>query len=236
MKFRPSVFKGRSRVTESWIVRGHYAEFYPLSWLAAMPSGAKYSRFHIVLQAECIPNFYVSNVHAILFLLVCLAFSAFLIPVTEVSDRMQVILTLVLTLAAYKVSLTAWLPQKPYMTALDLYVLWSFLLTFVQGASIMFTGSLVNDWGFDLEPVSIVEGWTWSAILVMWLLTHAVFGYIGHQGRLALYLFPSWKSVLAKDDMLHQREKDFVQGANERVFNQKRPDVPSMDWVKAHLD
>ncbi|CAD7970224.1 unnamed protein product [Amoebophrya sp. A120] len=236
MKYRPSVFKGRTRVTESWICRGHYAEFYPLSWLAAMPSGAKYSRFHIVLQMECVPNFYISNVHVILFLLVCLAFSAFLIPVTEVSDRMQVILTLVLTLAAYKVSLTAWLPSKPYMTSMDLYVLWSFGLTFVQGAAIMLCGWLTNYLNYDADTIHFYEGWFWTVVLFFWLFSHLLLTGVAYYGKMQKYLFPRWKAVLAQDDMLHLRERDFVQGANERVFSMKRQDVPSMASVHGRLD
>eukprot|EP00392_Amoebophrya_sp_AT5.2_P005545 g5554.t1 len=235
MKYRPSVFKARSRVTESWLCRGHYGEFFPLSWLAAMPSGAKYARFHIVLQMECVPNFYVSNVHVILFLLVCLAFSAFLIPVTEVSDRMQVILTLVLTLAAYKVSLTAWLPSKPYMTSMDLYVLWSFVLTFVQGAAIMGCGLMVNHYGWDLASVTFYEGCFWALVFAGWVFVHLLLSCVAYFGRLSRFLFPSWKSVMAKDDMLHLRERDFVQGANERVFTTKRSDIPTMDAVRQNL-
>ena len=149
LPFRPSVFKARSRVTTTWLLRSHFAEFYPLDRLAAMPSGAKYSRFHIVFQLECLPKFYLSNVHSILFLLVCLAFSTFLIPPTDVSDRMQVVLTLVLTLAAYKVSLTAWLPAKPYLTRMDEYVMWSFAVTSLMGIGAMGAGWLVGGAGDD---------------------------------------------------------------------------------------
>ena len=76
--FRGNVFKGRARVTESWNLICHYIELTPSYALSTMPSGAKYSRFHIVLQMECLPKFYIYNIYVILFILVLLNFTAFL--------------------------------------------------------------------------------------------------------------------------------------------------------------
>eukprot|EP00392_Amoebophrya_sp_AT5.2_P007015 g7027.t1 len=198
LRHRPSIFKGRSRMSESWILRSHFLECYPLSWLASMPSGAKYSRFHLVLQMECVPTFYVLNVHFILFCLVALAFSTFLVSPDDVGTRMQVLLTLVLSLAAYKVSLNSWMPIKPYVTRLDVYVLLAFAITSAMGADVMLVGglcSLVTSIGYDIGAggggggnstglvfaLSLLELVVWLPAFALWVAAH-LYGMLGGSG------------------------------------------------------
>ncbi|CAD7970526.1 unnamed protein product [Amoebophrya sp. A25] len=177
MRFRPSVFKGRSRLSQSWLCRSHFAEFYPLSWLAAMPSGARYSRFHLVLQMECIPTFYLLNVHFILLCLVSLAFSTFLIVPNDPGSRMQVLLTLLLSLAAYKGSLTSWTPIKPYVTRLDIYVLVAFAFTSIMGFDVMIASVLANLLGDEyIRAIWFVESCIWSPMFLIWFWLHVRLG------------------------------------------------------------
>ncbi|CAD7969187.1 unnamed protein product [Amoebophrya sp. A120] len=237
LRLRPSVFKGRCRMSESWICRCHFSEFYPLSWLASMPSGAKYSRFHIVLQMECVPTFYLLNVHFILLCLVSLSFSTFLIDPDDPGSRMQVLLTLILSLAAYKVTLNTWTPIKPYVTRLDVYVLVTFLITSIMGLDCMLAALTCNLFPSTKDTVIWIEAIVWIPVFFAWVILHyfvfkSEFLANGQYGTL---VYPKWADVLKIDDANQQAESEFVESMNRRGFQMDRANLPSVATMTKKL-
>jgi hypothetical protein len=72
-------------------------------------------------------GFYVLNVIIPVFLLVNLSFASFFIDAMELTDRLTVTLTILLTLVALKYVIVQYLPTTSYVTYLDKYVLCSFI-------------------------------------------------------------------------------------------------------------
>ena len=57
------------------------------------------------------------------------------VPIGDLADRLSVNLTLLLTAMAFKFVLSDTLPPTPYLTTMERYVLWTFVVLFLQGAS-----------------------------------------------------------------------------------------------------
>ena len=82
-------------------------------------------------------EFYVWNVVLPMFVFVVMCFTCFCLPREDLSDRFFVVLTMVLTTAAYKSAVASMLPTLSYLTLLDKYVLssWGFIALFVAAIS-----------------------------------------------------------------------------------------------------
>lgn len=81
-------------------------------------------RLQVVLSAKRIPYYFIANIGVMMFLIVSLAFTMFALPVVQLADRLNVVMTLVLSAVAFKLLCAEQLPELPYLTALDRYVLW----------------------------------------------------------------------------------------------------------------
>ena len=68
-----------------------------------------------------------------LFVIDCLVFSAHGIPINSLEDRMGVNLSLLLTAMAFKWVLSDKLPDVPYLTTMEKYVIMTFMMLFFQG-------------------------------------------------------------------------------------------------------
>lgn len=79
------------------------------------------------------PTFYLWNVVMPTNMLVILAFSSYLME--ELSDRLNITLTLLLTLVAFKLGINSYLPTTSYLTLLDKYSITSFVYLGVVFAS-----------------------------------------------------------------------------------------------------
>jgi len=89
-------------------------------------SGKQYPHFYWYFLLSRRPAFFHWNVSAPIFVLTSLSFAAFALE--EVSDRVAVNLTLLLTSVAYKLVVVSSLPQLSYLTVLDKYTLFSSLV------------------------------------------------------------------------------------------------------------
>lgn len=89
--------------------------------------GIRYHTLDICMTVTRRIGFYALNVAIPVFLLVNLSFTSFFIDPIELSDRLQVTLTLLLTLVALKFSIAEYLPTTSYITYLDKYVMASFV-------------------------------------------------------------------------------------------------------------
>jgi hypothetical protein len=72
--------------------------------------------------------FYVTNTMAIIFLLVLLGTGIFLMKIEDYPDRFGHLLTLFLTLVAFKLVISDKLPKVAYLTILDKFTLMGFML------------------------------------------------------------------------------------------------------------
>lgn len=68
------------------------------------------------------PEFFYFNYFGPLFLIGNLNFVALVIPPEDLATRSQIILTLILTIVAFKMTISQMLPRLPYPTILDKYV------------------------------------------------------------------------------------------------------------------
>ena len=92
-----------------------------------------------------------------------LAFSAFALPPTELSDRAGIVLTLLLTTVAFKFAFAASLPKVPYFTVIDIYVYCGFGLMWIIMAEFMIVAGLGS-------------GRTGYKVMVsIWVLSHIIF-------------------------------------------------------------
>lgn len=213
--FRANTWKAPSRFSNSWEIQNHYMQFLPMSLVPQMPSGARYARFQLALLVEVSPNFYLYNVPFIIGLMTVLAVSAFNEPPDSTADRMSIVLTLILTLAAYKSAITSWLPVKPYLTYMDKYVILAFLMLVFLSVIITFNGFVIhygNDFGIDkhqyshesIRQVELTSAWMF---LVSWVGAHVLAVVFHNQ------MFQSWESVIEAESQALIEERDSVQAS-----------------------
>eukprot|EP00455_Lapot_gusevi_P034578 TRINITY_DN3817_c0_g2_i2.p1 TRINITY_DN3817_c0_g2~~TRINITY_DN3817_c0_g2_i2.p1 ORF type:complete len:366 (+),score=59.01 TRINITY_DN3817_c0_g2_i2:78-1175(+) len=92
---------------------------------------ATYSEFHFRLRAIRNSGYYVWNVAAVVFLIVTLSLISFTIPPSEISDRLSITLTLMLTAVAFKLVVAESLPKMSGLTLLDKYVFAAFMFVYL---------------------------------------------------------------------------------------------------------
>jgi hypothetical protein len=81
-----------------------------------------------------------------------LSFTAFwLEPIQELSDRLQVVLTLLLTVVAFKLMIKEQLPSVPYMTDLDKYIFAVTTMLFAQA----FMHLLPKTYGVHVDTICL---------------------------------------------------------------------------------
>eukprot|EP00658_Telonema_sp_P-2_P060878 TRINITY_DN4966_c0_g1_i3.p1 TRINITY_DN4966_c0_g1~~TRINITY_DN4966_c0_g1_i3.p1 ORF type:complete len:187 (-),score=43.32 TRINITY_DN4966_c0_g1_i3:195-755(-) len=73
------------------------------------------------------PEYFVWNVVVPMLAINGMALGSFVVDKTEPADRLSVSLTMVLTAVAFKLQISSSLPELPYLTSLDKFVLSSFL-------------------------------------------------------------------------------------------------------------
>lgn len=82
-------------------------------------TGAQYCRAHIGLMMTRQSAYYVWNILSMQALIAVANFSVFAIDPADVSDRLSLIITLILASAAFKFVTTSMLPETPYITIID---------------------------------------------------------------------------------------------------------------------
>ena len=68
-------------------------------------------------------SFYLNNIVILLLLIQLMSFASFLVPIDDVGDRANIIITLMLTTVAFKFSYADSIPKVPYQTYMDLYTI-----------------------------------------------------------------------------------------------------------------
>merc|ERR1740139_1676810 len=128
----------------TWDVENHHIAFPSDEYLAKRPSGNRYSRCIITIQCKQSASFYLWNTMPIVSMLPILAGMAFLEDIDKVALRAGIVLAVLFTMAAYKVSITSWMPQKRYLTYLDKYVLFGFVYILLIGLLVGLSGTFAS--------------------------------------------------------------------------------------------
>lgn len=148
---------------------------------------------HAIMRVERIVAYYLPNMILPVFLIVGLTVTAF--SIDGLSDRMQLVPTLLLTLIAFKYSLSADLPVTPYLTFIDKYILFSYavmMIIVVENVARHFVDEFGYEFGDDMDTYSI---YSFGAF---WVGLHLVF---------SLYVSKGWMRV-SWDDMADEQEEE----------------------------
>ena len=90
-------------------------------------NGRRFSTFWMTQEVTRRPEYYLANIALPIAVISGLAITALPSP-AEAAGRLDVALTLLLSLTTYKFAVTSMIPQVSYQTLLDRYVLWNFIL------------------------------------------------------------------------------------------------------------
>lgn len=207
-----------------WNVENHHGFIIPEYMSPPMPSGNKFCTFVLCMQLKQEAGFYLWNTVPIVFALPILSTAALREDLTKVADRMAVTLTLLLTMASYKSTVSVWIPKKTYLTWMDWYLLAGFALLLVQGLWIGM-GAFLTQW-IDQEPLLFFEQVLWSSLMTLWILSHLWF-LCKRNG-----FYSPWPEVLANenDDLLEvATQVAEEQNALKQVIflNQQKPKPPA---------
>jgi hypothetical protein len=140
--------------------------------------GVRYGTMDICMTVDRRMGFYTLNVIFPVYLLVNLSFTSFIIEPLELADRLDVTLTLLLTLVALKFVIVQYLPTTSYVTYLDKYVLCSFVfvtMVAIQNVIIYWLISDVVKEDQHRDRIASITDMTTGCILAgVWNVLHIV--------------------------------------------------------------
>eukprot|EP00906_Rhabdomonas_costata_P037927 RCo053523 len=161
--------------------------------LPAEPGGLWFPRCSIACKVERKFRFHLMNIVLPSSCFVLLSMISFVCSMDNLSDRMSVVLTMLLTLVAFKFIVNDSLPKIAYFTMLDKYLLLCLLMLVLVAA--LETGMMweVSHNGSDLSSMNDVVLYV---LLLFWLGLHVA-------GSVLLWLFsnclrPDWASLRAR--------------------------------------
>jgi hypothetical protein len=96
-------------------------------------SGSRYNSVFLIQVVSRNPGFYLLNLYLPTFLISSCVFSCFAFVVDEFGGRSAILVTLLLTVVAFKQVIGHHLPRLPYLTYLDRYVLAGLSLVVIVG-------------------------------------------------------------------------------------------------------
>jgi len=101
--------------------------------MSSSNSGVRYNSIFLIQNVSRHPEFYVLNLYLPTFLISSSGFIAFVFAVEDFNGRATVLMTLLLTVVAFKQVITQNLPRLPYVTYMDRYALVSLALIVLIG-------------------------------------------------------------------------------------------------------
>ena len=132
-----SLKQNNSQTWDLFDVTVHAAQFHKSSldsaeWLTKLPriekSGPKLT--NVILRVERLSTYYVQNIVGIMTMLSVTGFSIFALGEDSLADRINTILTLLLTAVAFKFAVADSMPKVGYNTLLDVYFLINMMCLF----------------------------------------------------------------------------------------------------------
>jgi hypothetical protein len=182
-----------------------------------------------ILHLERKPGFYIWNVAFQLFVLVFIGLTALVLPPTDLSDRVQIILTLLLTAAAYKLYLGEHLPKANFLTLLDKYVQLCIVLLSVLAveAPVVFLAEQAG-WS-EPERLHSVERGVVLVMLVLWTSVHGHIMLRHHRGDL------TYPTRLHQAVSARLNSKDIPARLNSKDIPARVIDIPVQGPLQARL-
>lgn len=103
------------------------------------PEIAQSARIALFLEVERLRGYYWFKVIAPLILIVAMSWAVFWIDPKELSTKISITITAMLTLIAYRFAIGANLPAISYMTRMDLFILFSTILIYASLVAVLTT-------------------------------------------------------------------------------------------------
>jgi hypothetical protein len=152
------------------------------------------SEVHCIIELSRIPWFYLWNIVLVIFVLVLASFCVLGVPIDDLADRMSITMTISLTIVAFKFVITGMVPPTPYLTFLDKYVLFSFVLIGIEVVE-----NFIASYATDSNSLRF-ENVFYSILVVVWLSIHAILVVGTHYQ----WFYQSWDKVHKLDDETSQ--------------------------------
>lgn len=148
-------------------------------------SGREYSLLHVDMHIERRWGYWVYNVLLPLIIISSSTFSAFVTP--DIGDQISTVLTVLLTLTAFKFAIAEKLPAVSYQTNLDLFLLICLGIAFVILVVLCAASELGNLFDFSPRAMRWLAGggtlcW-WLLICVYWGLALARKSWLGQSAK-----------------------------------------------------
>ena len=139
-------------------------------------SRRQYPRLTLSMKVIRKPRFDVVFVLFPMFLFVALAFPVVLLPITELADRLGLLLTLILTAITFTLFIREHLPKVSYMTKLDQYTIVCYLmiaLLCLESSAVYLLSKAhpTADW---IDSIELVEDSTACLTFMIWTILHIV--------------------------------------------------------------
>jgi hypothetical protein len=144
------------------------------------------------------PGFYFGNVVLPNFLIVAGCFAAFVIPPTEVADRLSITVTLMLAAVAFRFVVSTMLPKVSYLTIMDYYI----LVGFVALVLLIFENAIVGISSLEQEIRRDIDYGFALVFGAAWVLIHILALYALINGN---FLRLSWEKM---DEIDKQADPD----------------------------
>jgi hypothetical protein len=154
--------------------------------------------------------YYFFNVAVIVFMLVLMAATTVAIDIENFNDRSSITLTLLLTLVAFKITVSSQIPFVNYQTYLDMYLLLSFALIVLVMCE-NFTVCIGFQHHPDLEFWERLDWIFMTVFVALWLFLNSL---IASASKLSVF-HPSWQTV-ENNDPMDKSEQLSVDRSEER--------------------
>lgn len=138
--------------------------------------------FKIEFQAQRLSQHFVIKVIIPLILIVMMSWAVFWIEPDDANTQMAVAVTAMLTLIAYRFAIDSDVPELPYLTRMDAFVLMSSLLVFISLIEVLVTTKLASRGRTELaRAVDRRCRWIFPALFAAGTVA-TLSGWIGGQG------------------------------------------------------
>jgi hypothetical protein len=158
------------------------------------------SEVTIIIELSRIPWFYLWNIVLVIFVLVFSSFCVVGVPINELADRMSITMTISLTIVAFKFVITGMVPPTPYLTLLDMYILFSFVVIGVEVTENFIVSYATDSTSLYFEHVF------YFILAVIWISIHLIL-VVGARFQ---WFYQPWDKVHKLDDEASQSaSKDY---------------------------
>lgn len=138
--------------------------------------GVRFPCLDICTKVNRRVGFYIYNVMVPVFILVTMSFISFVIDIHNLTERLTITLTLMLTLVALKFVVTQYLPTTSYLTYMDKYILNSFFyvsMTAGQNVLLFWLGEdFEEDDAHGRKSLRIANQVTGRFLVFSWIFLH----------------------------------------------------------------